>query len=254
MIPTKAFLLASLSMVVGCSFNSNSQTNNPEAGKVSYDAGNQGDAAGAQGGGDGTSATGRRGRDSVSTRGSAVKRKGVQKLAASKPPRPEEDPADTQPADDGGTDPHGLIGQVFALDDGTEALPDFDSLSATGTVEVADLNIQARGTFPGVDGAGDTVGIRFEGSINVLKDAEYNLCLNSSAGAVLKLDGAEIVNNDGPHASANQTCEAVFMAPGEYGLTVDYFYVAANSITLELSWGVDGGDPEPVPSSALFKP
>jgi len=257
MIPTKALLLAALSMVVGCSSNSNNQTNNPDAGKVSYDAGD----AGADGqGADGSSATPgrRRGRDSTSTRGVAGKRKGVQKIAAAKPPREEEEDPGSDTGDSGGddtaTDPHGLVGDVFALEDGTEALPDFDSLTATGTVEVADLNVEARGTFPGVDGDGTTVGIRFNGSLNVLKDAEYTLCLNSSAGSVLKLDGAEIVNNDGNHATANQVCEAVFMAPGEYELTVDYFYHSADSITLQFAWGAEGGDPEPVPNSAFFKP
>ncbi len=259
MIPSKAFLLASLSLVVGCSFNSNNQTNNPDAGKVSYDAGDQGDGADGQSGGDGSSADRRRGRDSVATRGAGVKRKGVQKLAASKPPR-EDDSAGDGGGDGGGgddagaADPHGLLASYFKLEDSTEALPDFSTLTAAGTLEVADLNVQARGTFPGIEGVGDTVGIRFEGSLNVLQDAEYNLCLNSSAGAVLSLDGTEIVNNDGNHASANQTCEAVFMAPGEYQLNIDYFYHAADSITLEFTWGVDGGDPEPVPNSALFKP
>ncbi|MGB1275590.1 MAG: PA14 domain-containing protein [Nannocystaceae bacterium] len=254
MIPTKAFLLAALSMVVGCSTNSNNESNNPDAGKVSYDGGE----AGADGqGADGASDAGRRrGRDSTSTRGVAGKRKGVQKLAAAKPPREEEaDPGTDQGgSDDTAADPHGLVGQVFALEDGTEALPDFDSLSATGTVEVADLNVEARGTFPGVESDAGTVGIRFTGSLNVLKDAEYKLCLNSSAGAVLKLDGAEIVNNDGNHSTANQACEAVFMAPGEYELALDYFYHSTDSITLQLAWGAEGADAEAVPNSAFFKP
>ncbi|MCA9688073.1 MAG: PA14 domain-containing protein [Nannocystaceae bacterium] len=257
---THLFALACFGLATGCASSSSNQTvQNPDAGNVQYDVG--GDPAATPADGSPAAEGGPQGhaRDTTGVRGVGTKRPGVAKLKAAKPPRPEVKVAKIKPGaiGKGGTatpaSPNGLQAEVFALDAGTSALPDFAELTASNTLIVNDLNVEARGAFPGVSQAGEVIGMRFTGSLNVTEDGEYRLCLNSSAGSRLSLDDTPVVDNDGDHG-ATEVCEAVFMAPGEYGLQIDYFYKANDSVVLQFKWARAGGDPIAVPTGSLFKP
>ena len=165
--------------------------------------------------------------------------------------------------DDGGlTAPaptlNGLVGEVFVPGGQFDTLPDFSTLGdPTAVIAVEKLDIPTRDFkegFPGVNG--DVVewfAIRFTGSLNIVDEGEYNLCLNSDDGSRLLLEDQLVVDNDGTH-STREKCELVFLPPGEYKLQIDYFQGPRHQIALQFSWAKDGGDKQIVPSEALFRP
>jgi len=212
---------------------------NPDAAAVEGDAAAEGDA-GAEG------ADTRKGKDQTGARGLGIPSKAVKKIAAEKPIREEEveDPAAE-------TTPHGLFAAYYAIDAGTDAMPDFSSFANADAVAIVDT-VDFDGSFPSLpEGIAKSFAAQFMGSVNVLTEGEYNLCLTSSDGAQLALDGSLIVDNDGVHDS-EQKCELVFMAPGEYQLNVIYFNVS--NPVLKLTWDIGGAGEQVIPNEALFKP
>jgi hypothetical protein len=146
------------------------------------------------------------------------------------------------------------MGNVYALPAGTEALPQFAELGApAASVPLRVLDINEKGTFPGVALDSPAVGIQFLGSLNILEDGEYTLCLTSAAGSRLLLDGNDIVDNDKLHA-AREECGTVEIGAGEYEVTLDYFFVKGEEVVLSFTWARDGGAAEIVPNEVLFMP
>ncbi|MCA9637944.1 MAG: hypothetical protein KC420_18075, partial [Myxococcales bacterium] len=136
-------LLATVALAFGCaSSNSQSNVQNPEdAGQVQYDVGSDGadggdaDAGAAEGGG-----SKRKPKDQMGTSGADTPAKAVKKLAATKPPRPDEPAAEpkTKPKRTGRTTPHGLLAQFYGIDAGTDALPDFASLGDAASASIVE--------------------------------------------------------------------------------------------------------------------
>lgn len=262
MLRSQALLLASLALSVGCASSKSNNVNNPEdAGAVDYDAGG-GAAAGGEGeGGDQGDADGGgatvKGKDQTNTRAIGVPRKAVKKLAAVKPPR-EDEPAAEPPKRTGRqpapVTPNGLLVEYFNVDAATAEMPDFSTFAAPLAYAIApNIDVAAGSRFPGAPSSlGAAFGARFTGSLNVTAAAEYNLCLSSSDGSQLLLDGGLIVDNGGAHET-KQTCELVYMDPGEYEVTVLYFNVG-DDISLQWTWDAGGAGAVAVPEGALFKP
>ena len=96
--------------------------------------------------------------------------------------------------------------------------------------------------------------IRFSGSINITEEAEYDLCLHSDDGSQLLLENTVVVDNDGVHDAAVETCELVYLAPGEYLLEIRYFQASGPTLTMHFAWAINGGDKVIVPTEVLFKP
>lgn len=259
MLRSQALLLASLALSVGCASKANNNVENPDAGAVDYDAGGAagGDAVdGNQGDADQGGATAK-GKDQTNTRGIGVPRKAVKKLATAKPPRDDEPTAEPpkrtgrQPVP---VSPNGLLVEYFTIPAATAEMPDFSALGAPLAYAIANnVDVAAGSPFPGAPSTlGSSFAARFTGSLNVTAAAEYNLCLNSSDGSQLLLDGGLIVDNGGAHET-KQVCELVFMDPGEYEVSVLYFNVG-DDVSLQLTWDAGGAGAAAVPQSALFKP
>lgn len=254
--PTALFIVAA-GLSVGCaSSTSQSSAQNPDDGQVQYDVGKaDGDAA------DGGSAPGDeggaeddapKGRDQTGTRGVGSPKKPVKKLAAQKPAR-EEKPAGEKPQRQGRVLPNGLLAAFYKIEAGATEIPDFSTLSADGVALVKNVDFP-EGRITGTPaGIGASYAVNFTGSLNVTEAAEYRLCLKSSDGSVLFLDGTLIVDNSGVHPTAAETCELVYMDPGEYELNLQYFTVS-NASSLQWSWAAGTGAASAVPESALYKP
>ncbi len=238
---TPITLLATVALAFGCANSNNqSEAENPDA------AAPDSEAAGEEGA-DAEGADVRKGKDQTGARGLGIPNKAVKKIAAEKPPREEEETTDP----DAEATPHGLLAAYYAIDASSEALPDFSTFSNADAVAIVDT-LDFRGAFPGLpDGITKSFAAQFMGSLNVTTGAEYNLCLTSSDGSMLALDGNLIVDNDGVHDS-QQKCELVYMDPGEYQLNVIYFNVS--DPILSVTWDIGGAGEQVIPNEALFKP
>ncbi|HEY8374898.1 MAG TPA: PA14 domain-containing protein [Nannocystis sp.] len=264
MLRTSVILVASFGLLAGCATSSaNSSNSNPpdgDAGKVTYDIGQPSDGgAAADGAGDGASDGGGdgggggsapkvKGRDSTTTRGANVQPKVAKRVSPNKPPKPEE-----PPQRQGKVNPHGLLGEAFTIPAGTESLPDFADFDAPrGVFIVTHLAGAATTGLP--KGLAAPVALRFTGSLNVVAEDEYKLCLTSVDGSQLYLEETLIVDNDGIKQSPSESCELVTLPAGEYMLEVRSFHVTG-PVQLELSWakGKDG-TPTVVTTRDLYKP
>ena len=238
---TPIILLATVALSFGCANSNNqSEAENPDAAAVDSEAAGEGGA-------DAEGSDVRKGKDQTGARGLGLPNKTVKKIAAEKPPREEEV---AEPGTEEAT-PHGLLAAYYAVEATTDAMPDFSAFGNADAVAIVD-SIEFRGAFPGLpDEITKNFAAQFMGSLNVTTGAEYNLCLTSSDGSMLALDGNLIVDNDGVHES-QQKCELVYMDPGEYQLNVIYFNVS--DPILSLTWDIGGAGEQAVPNDALFKP
>ena len=208
-IDRSLFLLSSLPLVAalaltGCKSNQSEDTQNPD--EVGAEGGAEGEGA------EGGDAAPSRARGSTATRG-AERRTKARKLTAKKPPRGSVEPAGSE-EDEG---PNGLQVQGFMLEDASALPKDFAALGDPAeTFFVPNLDFDeddAGNGFPGSSGLSSKYALRFQGSINVVEEAEYELCLHSDDGSRLLLEDTMIIDNDGVHDEAVEACELVFLAP-----------------------------------------
>jgi hypothetical protein len=235
------FSLAMVSVLAlaGCANKKNEETQNPDA--VT-------DADGS----DSAAASSSRARGSTATRSGGRNTK-ARKITSKKPPRPIPDGGEPE----GETGPNGLFAEGFALA-AVDAVPDFGTLGAPATsFVVPNLDIDegdAANGFPGATDLTANYGVRFSGSINVVEEAEYELCLHSDDGSQLLLEDTLLVDNDGVHEAAVETCELVYLPPGEYKLEIRYIQAEGPLVTMHFAWAVNGGEKVIVPTEVLFKP
>lgn len=250
---TRNFL--SLAMIfalslAGCGKNK-TDSQNPDA--VSGDAG---DADGAASDGDAATATPSRARGSTTARNSGANTKARQ-MTAKRPPRTLDRLKDMAGKQKEQNAPNGLLVEAFKFDG--DALP--DDFSTLGDViekfYVANLDVDETDFsegFPGSSALQSNYALRFSGSINIVEEAEYELCVHSDDGSQLLLEGMLVVDNNGVQDGAVEACELVYLAAGEYMLEVRYFQAAGPLLTMHMAWAINGGEKVIVPTDVLFKP
>jgi len=150
----------------------------------------------------------------------------------------------------------GLLGAVYDIGGASTEMPDFNSVGdPVGYVLMGNLDI-ATGGFSGfpVGGAelNENFGIHFQGSLNVVEGGDYELCLAAGDGAILFLNGAPFLDNDGA-GETREVCDTVEIEPGEFDLQLLYFQNEGD-LSLQLTWAKDGGAKEAIPASAFFPP
>lgn len=231
--------------LAGCSKKPGEDTQNPDS--------VAGDADGSDGSGDtdGTSANPSKARGATSTRSGGRNTK-ARKLTAKKPARkPLPDP------DEGVAGPNGLLATAVSF--AGDSLPeDFSTLGpALESFEVPNLDFDETdftNGFPGAKALKENYALQFKGSINVVEEAEYELCLHSDDGSQLLLEGMLVVDNNAVHEAAVEVCELVYLAPGEYMLEIRYFQGSGPLLALHMAWAMNGGEKTIVPTDVLFKP
>ena len=240
-------IVSVLVLAAGCgNKNKDDQTQNPD--EVSADGeGSEGAESGA---------TASRARGSTATRGAGRGTK-ARKVTAKKPPRVEPVPGEEDTPDEE-TGPNGLFASAYALPADQvfpENIADLGDPSETFEVPNLDFDeIEIGEGFPGSVALKDNYVISFNGSINVVEAAEYELCLHSDDGSQLLLEGMLVVDNGGIHDEAVEACELLYLEPGEYMLEVDYMQATGPMSTMHFAWSINGGDKVIVPSEVLFKP
>ena len=98
--------------------------------------------------------------------------------------------------------PGGLEGQIYALREGIDRLPDFAKLKPVGSVYTDSLNIGLRDFtegFPGITDRLEWFGIEYTGRFWIEKPGAYVFVLTSDDGARLWVDDRLVADNDGLH-------------------------------------------------------
>lgn len=132
-------------------------------------------------------------------------------------------------------DPTGWKGSVYLLASAPAKMPDLGTLTPQGAVFVKDLNIADRAFtegFPGIDPRTTNFAIRYEAPLVVENEADYDFRIVSDDGAIVKIDGTPIVDNDGVH-TVKEAKGPVHLVKGTHLITVDYFQAAGN-VALQL--------------------
>lgn len=142
-------------------------------------------------------------------------------------------------------DDNSFVGLVFRTQPAPSTLPDFSKMRPIGALFAPTLAV-APGTafvgFPGIDKARSTeFAIRYEGPINVGKEANYEIRLVSDDGAKLYIDDLLVVDNDGAAASAPKEGKAmVHLVKAKHAFRLDYFQ-AAGTVALQVFVTPAGG-------------
>jgi|GEM_PF-2463789 len=261
MIRNSLILVASFGLLAGCASSStNPPPQNPDAGKVTYDAGGQPNSGGstptdpADGG---PAADAPKGRDSTSTKSGGFKPKAVKKIAATKPPLPEPAPVDpaAKPVRKPRVDPNGLLAEAFTIEAAAQKLPDFTALTLASIFIAPTLDASTTGPLAGAPATLKApTALRFTGSLNVTAGNDYKLCTKSSDGSQLLIEDTLVVDNDGVHAEPAEVCELVSLEPGEYKIEIRSFHVTG-PVMIQASWaaGKDGTQ-APIARTSFFKP
>lgn len=137
----------------------------------------------------------------------------------------------------------GLIGEVFALEDGTRYLPNFDEISTPpiGRIFAATIDVPNRSYrygYPGLDGLVEWFAIRFAGSLRIDTAGQYRFRLNSDDGSKLYIDGILIINNDGTHWNLERYSEGILLEAGDHEIVIEYFQGPRYDIALQLLWAL----------------
>ena len=93
-------------------------------------------------------------------------------------------------------------------------------------------------------------GVTFEGYLKVPTDGFYKFAVESDDGTVLQIDGEEIVNNDGNHASQVVT-GYVPLRQGFHKMELKYFQGTGGAV-LSVGWAASGQELKPLDGSALY--
>jgi hypothetical protein len=146
----------------------------------------------------------------------------------------------------GGPEPDGdaLQGLVYFLDDNPIRMPDLDQLrpiAALFAARLAATPVAFGKGFPGVGARSEWFAIRYEGVLRVAPGAAgvHVVRVVSDDGAMLYVDGALVVDNDGIHPQQERR-GSVALQPGDHPMRLDYLQ-GAGFVALELFVTPPGG-------------
>ncbi|CUH74676.1 chaperone-modulator protein CbpM [Tritonibacter multivorans] len=136
----------------------------------------------------------------------------------------------------------GFQTKYFDVDHSLKELADVDwSADPTHQEVKSDINFENSGNSFWEGGSRDTFGVEVSGNIEVEEGGTFEFFLGGDDGAVLFVDGQEVVNHDGLHAYKTGTGE-IDLDPGTHHIEVRYFENYGHA-GLKLEWegpGLEG--------------
>jgi hypothetical protein len=132
--------------------------------------------------------------------------------------------------------PTGLKGTIYNLRPGTEWLPDFRKMKPVGSIYTSSLNIPTQSFtlgFPGVTKRFEWFAIDYTGRFWIAQPGVYRFSLVSDDGSKLYIDDELVIENDGVHATREQTGE-IDLATGLHRMRVSYFQGPKMEVALVL--------------------
>jgi hypothetical protein len=130
----------------------------------------------------------------------------------------------------------GLRGTIYHIHRGSIVLPDFSKLKPAGVIYTTSLDIPPqnfRAGFPGVTKRNEWFAIDYMGRFWIETPAIYTFSLLSDDGAILLIDDALAIDNDGLHPPAEKRGQ-VYLAQGVHSIRVSYFQGPRLQIALQL--------------------
>lgn len=147
-------------------------------------------------------------------------------------------PTITQPTAFGsGTQTAGsLQGLVYFIPETSAKFPDVSAMVPTAALFTNELNIAPRDFkegFPGVDNRFEWFAIKYTGSFVAPKAGAYGFRVLSDDGAIVRVDGTLVVDNDGVHPPQEKR-GTINLTSGKHTLEVDYWQGPRYQIALQL--------------------
>jgi|SRR5271166_847461 len=136
----------------------------------------------------------------------------------------------------------GLRGTVYYIHRGSMLLPDFHKLKPKGVIYTTSLDIPPqdfRAGFPGVTKRYEWFAIDYTGRFWIENAAIYSFSLLSDDGAILYIDDAVVIDNDGLHPPAEKRGD-VYLTHGVHSVRVSYFQAIRLQIALQLKIAAPG--------------
>lgn len=125
---------------------------------------------------------------------------------------------------------------VCLLPRGAESAMVVDGCKPVASFMTNELNVSPRRFkrgFPGVERKVEWFGIDYRGRFKVKKAGYYTFRLLSDDGAVLFIDGARVLDNDGTHSPRSVTI-AMPLSAGEHDFRLLYFQGPGHELALQL--------------------
>ncbi len=137
----------------------------------------------------------------------------------------------------------GLVGKVYKLPEGTNALPNLDAMTPIGQITALNLDVPPRkweDGFPALPGLIEWFAIKFFAELDAPVDGSYVFQTISDDGSKVYIDDALVVNNDGTHAPTAKESAPIHLTKGRHLLTVEWFQGPRVQIALQLGWKKPG--------------
>ena len=142
----------------------------------------------------------------------------------------------------GGGTPAAFRGLAYVVPPDTKKMPDVSTLVPFAVVYTDSFNTASQdftAGFPGaLAGQVEFFAIRYDGKFSLPNDGTWQFKLNSDDGAILSIDGAKIIDNDGVHTATSAVGQTTLKA-GTHTLRLDYFQ-AKGPVALQLYMIVGG--------------
>jgi hypothetical protein len=148
-----------------------------------------------------------------------------------------------------------MVAEVYRLRTGTTSVKEMNRRKPIRTVCLAQLNFAPRPMglgLPGLD-LSEWYGLDIRFTVNVPQDGPREFVLLSDDGAILSVDDAEVINNDGLH-TPDAVMGTVQLSKGVHNLRVRYFQGPGDG-ALMLGWKKPGeADYQPINTRLLGRP
>lgn len=136
----------------------------------------------------------------------------------------------------------GLRGTIYHIHRGSIVLPDFQKLKPKGIIYTTSLDIPPqdfRAGFPGVTKRNEWFAIDYTGRFWIENPGIYSFSLLSDDGAMLYIDDAVVIDNDGQHPPDEKRGDA-YLTHGVHSVRVPYFQGPRFQVALQLKIAAPG--------------
>lgn len=127
-------------------------------------------------------------------------------------------------------------GEICWVPPGTQAIRTIRECPRVGELRTDEIDISARRFdegFPGVGERNEWFAIKYTGSFRVTETGEHRFRLHADDGAILVVDGVDVVDNDGVHEPRSEY-GTIHLEAGEHRFELVYFQGPRFDLALQL--------------------